>query len=41
MVVEHPALASTLKLAFDSVWAAGLTFDAAFDLRVKRRPQSA
>lgn len=41
MVVEHPALASTLKLAFDSVWDDGLTFDAAFDLRVKRRPQSA
>ena len=41
MVVEHPALASTLKLAFDSVWDAGLTFDAAFDLRVKRRSQSA
>jgi sugar-specific transcriptional regulator TrmB len=41
MVVEHPALASTLKLAFQSVWDDGLTFDAAFDLRVKRRPRTA
>jgi sugar-specific transcriptional regulator TrmB len=41
MVVEHPALASTLKLAFGSVWDAGLTFDEAFDLRVKRRAQPA
>ncbi len=41
MVVEHPALASTLKLAFQSVWDDGLTFDAAFDLRVKRQPQTA
>jgi sugar-specific transcriptional regulator TrmB len=41
MVVEHPALASTLKLAFQSVWDDGLTFDEAFDLRVKRRPQTA
>ena len=41
MVVEHPALASTLKLAFASVWDDGLTFDEAFDLRVKRRTQTA
>jgi sugar-specific transcriptional regulator TrmB len=41
MVVEHPALASTLKLAFGSVWDDGLTFDEAFDLRVKRRSQTA
>jgi HTH-type transcriptional regulator, sugar sensing transcriptional regulator len=41
MVVEHPALASTLKLAFGSVWDDGLTFDEAFDLRVKRRTQTA
>jgi sugar-specific transcriptional regulator TrmB len=41
MVVEHPALASTLKLAFQSVWDDGLTFEEAFDRRVKRRPQSA
>jgi sugar-specific transcriptional regulator TrmB len=41
MVVEHPALAQTLKIAFDSVWARGYTFDEAYDLRVKRRAQPA
>jgi sugar-specific transcriptional regulator TrmB len=41
MVVEHPALASTLKLAFESVWDGGQTFDEAFDLRVKRSAQTA
>jgi sugar-specific transcriptional regulator TrmB len=41
MVVEHPALASTLKLAFQSVWDDGLTFDEAFDLRVKRHSHTA
>ena len=41
MVVEHPALAQTLKLAFDSVWDRGYTFDQAYDLRVKQRAQSA
>ena len=29
MVVEHPALAQTLKLAFDATWARGLTFEEA------------
>jgi sugar-specific transcriptional regulator TrmB len=29
MVVEHPALAKTLKLAFDRVWQQGLTWDQA------------
>ena len=32
MVVEHHALARTLKLAFDSVWSAGLTFEQASEL---------
>jgi HTH-type transcriptional regulator, sugar sensing transcriptional regulator len=41
MVVEHPALASTLKLAFESVWDGGHTFDEAYDLRVKRSAQTA
>jgi sugar-specific transcriptional regulator TrmB len=27
VVVEHPALAGLLKIAFDAVWAKGLTFD--------------
>lgn len=41
MVVEHPALAKTLKIAFRSVWEQGLTFDQAYDLRVNRRTQTA
>jgi sugar-specific transcriptional regulator TrmB len=36
MVVEHPALAATLKVAFDAVWSTGLTFEQAYDVRVKR-----
>jgi sugar-specific transcriptional regulator TrmB len=41
MVVEHPALARTLKISFQSVWDRGLTFDQAYDLRVNRRTQTA
>ena len=33
MVVEHPALAQTLKLAFNRVWDRGLEFDAAMAKR--------
>jgi sugar-specific transcriptional regulator TrmB len=33
MVVEHPALARTLKLAFNRVWDRGLEFDAAMAAR--------
>jgi sugar-specific transcriptional regulator TrmB len=33
MVVEHPALAHTLKLAFNRVWERGLDFDAAMERR--------
>ena len=33
MVVEHPALAQTLKLAFNRVWDRGLEFDAAMASR--------
>jgi HTH-type transcriptional regulator, sugar sensing transcriptional regulator len=33
MVVEHPALAQTLKLAFNRVWDRGLEFDAAMERR--------
>jgi hypothetical protein len=33
MVVEHPALAQTLKLAFNRVWETGLDFDAALARR--------
>jgi sugar-specific transcriptional regulator TrmB len=41
MVVEHPALATTLKISFQSVWDRGLTFEQAYDLRVNRRTQTA
>ena len=41
MVVEHPALARTLKISFQAVWDRGLTFDRAFDLRVNRRTPTA
>jgi HTH-type transcriptional regulator, sugar sensing transcriptional regulator len=33
MVVEHPALAGTLKLAFNRLWEHGLEYDAAFERR--------
>ncbi|HEX5147980.1 MAG TPA: helix-turn-helix domain-containing protein [Candidatus Limnocylindrales bacterium] len=41
MVVEHHALAQTLKLAFDAVWSAGLTFEQAYDVRVKQASKPA
>jgi sugar-specific transcriptional regulator TrmB len=41
MVVEHPALAWTLKMAFGSLWDRGLTFEQAYDVRVKQRAQPA
>jgi sugar-specific transcriptional regulator TrmB len=47
MVVEHPALAHTLKLAFNRVWERGLEFDEALARRtaargtVSRLPQTA
>jgi len=31
VVVEHPSLAATLKIAFDAEWARGLTFDEAHE----------
>ena len=37
MVVEHPALAQTLKLAFNRVWESGLEYDAAYEQRAARR----
>jgi sugar-specific transcriptional regulator TrmB len=37
MVVEHPALARTLKLAFNRVWERGLDFDAAYERRAGAR----
>ncbi len=36
MVVEHPSLAGVLKIAFDTTWEQGLTFDDAYDRLVTR-----
>jgi sugar-specific transcriptional regulator TrmB len=41
MVVEHPALAHTLKLAFNRVWERGLEFDAAYERRATARAAAA
>jgi sugar-specific transcriptional regulator TrmB len=41
MVVEHPALAHTLKLAFNRVWEHGLDYDAAAELRDAARSEPA
>jgi HTH-type transcriptional regulator, sugar sensing transcriptional regulator len=41
MVVEHPYLARTLKLAFESIWAGGATFEQACrQLGIQRRADS-
>ncbi len=41
VVVEHPSLAQVLKIAFDTVWERGLTFDQAYDRYVARRTRTA
>jgi HTH-type transcriptional regulator, sugar sensing transcriptional regulator len=41
VVVEHPSLAGVLTVAFDAVWAQGLTFDQAYDRFVTRTAQTA
>jgi sugar-specific transcriptional regulator TrmB len=41
MVVDHPSLASILKIAFNAVWEQGLTFDEAYEQLVVRRRQTA
>src|ERR671919_1419133 len=41
MVVDHPALAQTLKVSFDSFWDQGLTFDEAAAATAPRRARSA
>jgi HTH-type transcriptional regulator, sugar sensing transcriptional regulator len=41
MVVEHPSLAQTLKLAFNRVWDRGLEFDAAMERRKAQLARSA
>jgi hypothetical protein len=40
MVVEHPQLASVLKIAFDATWEQGLTFEQAYDQLVARRQKT-
>jgi HTH-type transcriptional regulator, sugar sensing transcriptional regulator len=35
VVVEHPSLAQTLKIAFSTVWKVGLTFEQAYDQHVQ------
>jgi hypothetical protein len=39
--VEHPSLAQILKVAFDTIWASGLTFEQAYDRLVNRRVATA
>ena len=41
MVVEHPSLAGILKIAFNTVWEQGLTFEQAYEELVLRRRQTA
>jgi HTH-type transcriptional regulator, sugar sensing transcriptional regulator len=41
MVVEHPQLAHILKIAFDTVWEQGLSFEEAYDRLVAPRKQTA
>jgi hypothetical protein len=41
MEVEHPSLAKVLKIAFNTVWEQGLTFEEAYDQLVARRRQTA
>jgi hypothetical protein len=37
IVVEHPALATLLKIAFDTMWDQGLTFDEVVASQAERR----
>ena len=41
MVVDHPALARTLKVSFDAFWQQGLTFDEAAEAAAPRQARSA
>ena len=41
VVIEHPSLAQILKIAFETVWAGGLTFEQAYDRLVTRKTQTA
>jgi sugar-specific transcriptional regulator TrmB len=39
--VEHPSLAQILKVAFETIWSDGLTFEQAYDRLVNRRVATA
>jgi sugar-specific transcriptional regulator TrmB len=41
VVIEHPSLAKVLKIAFESVWNQGLTFEKAYDQLIARRAKTA
>jgi sugar-specific transcriptional regulator TrmB len=41
VVIEHSSLAKVLKIAFETVWKGGLTFEQAYDQLIARRAQSA
>jgi sugar-specific transcriptional regulator TrmB len=41
VVVEHPSLAKLLKVAFETIWGQGLTFDQAYDRLVTRQVKTA
>jgi sugar-specific transcriptional regulator TrmB len=41
MVVDHPALASTLKASFDAFWEQGMTFEEAAEAAAPRRARTA
>jgi HTH-type transcriptional regulator, sugar sensing transcriptional regulator len=41
VVVEHPSLAKVLKVAFETIWSQGLTFEQAYDRLVTRQVKTA
>jgi HTH-type transcriptional regulator, sugar sensing transcriptional regulator len=41
VVVEHPQLAKVLKVAFETIWSQGLTFEQAYDRLVTRQVKTA
>jgi hypothetical protein len=41
VVVEHPSLAKLLKVAFETIWGQGLTFEQAYDRFVTRQVKTA
>jgi HTH-type transcriptional regulator, sugar sensing transcriptional regulator len=41
VVVEHPSLAKVLKVAFETIWSQGLTFEQAYDRLITRQVKTA